>query len=117
MQFGFAHSIEEYAKWLWSADILPVTSKQDFFGGSIMEAVYCQTTPFFPKRLTYPELFQIDDNPQLFYEDESDLLKKMIATLQNIPELRKIHYQKMVEKYDWSNMVKIYDGELIKLQY
>ena len=43
--------------------------------------------------------------------------EKMIATLQNVPELRKINYQNMVEKYDWSNMVKIYDGELIKLQY
>ena len=41
------------------SDILPITSNQDFFGGSIIEAMYCETTPLLPKRLTYPELFQI----------------------------------------------------------
>ena len=81
-----------------------------------MEAVYCQTIPFLPKRLTYPELFQVDNNPHLFYEHESDLLEKLTAAIQDISKLRQNHYQKIVEKYDWSNMVKLYDRELLKLQ-
>jgi glycosyltransferase involved in cell wall biosynthesis len=115
IQFGYAKSIEKYIKWLWKADILPVTSNQDFFGGSIMEAVYCKTIPLLPRRLTYPELFQVDDNPQLFYEDASDFLEKLITAVQNVSELRKNHYQKIAEKYDWSNMAKVYDRELMKL--
>ena len=115
MQFGFTKSFENYGKWLWKADILPVSSKQDFFGGSIMEAVYCKTIPLLPRRLTYPELFQIKDNSKLFYEDESDFLEKLTVILQNITELRQEHYQQIAEKYDWSNMVKIYDRELMKL--
>ena len=60
-QFGYVDSFEDYARWLWKADILPVTSNQDFFGGSIMEAVYCNTIPLLPKQLTYPDLFQINE--------------------------------------------------------
>ena len=115
VQFGFIQSFEDYAKWLWKADILPVTSNQDFFGGSIMEAVYCKTIPLLPSRLTYPELFHIDNNPQLFYEDESDLLEKLTIAVQDISELRQDNYQKIAEKYSWSNMVEIYDRELMKL--
>ena len=35
IHFGYAKSFADYAKWLWHADILPTTSHQDFFGGSI----------------------------------------------------------------------------------
>ena len=114
LQFGYAPTLESYAKWLWKSDILPVTSKQDFFGSSIMEAAYCKTCLILPRRLTYPELFQVEDNPQLFYEDESDLLIKLMAAIQNISDIRKHNYQVIAEKYDWSNIVKVYDRELIK---
>ena len=115
VQFGYAKTFENYAKWLWKADILPVTSNQDFFGGSIMEAVYCQTIPVLPRKLTYPELFNSKDNPQLFYENESDLLEKLTTSIENNSKLRKQHYQSITTNYDWSNMVKVYDRELMKL--
>ena len=117
VQFGYAKTFEHYAKWLWKADILPVTSNQDFFGGSIMEAVYCQTIPVLPRKLTYPELFNSKDNPQLFYENESDLLEKLTTSIENISKLRQQHYQSITTNYDWSNMVKVYDVELMKLNY
>ena len=110
MQFGYAKTFENYAKWLWKADILLVTSNQDFFGGSIMEAVYCQTIPLLPRRLTYPELFQVDENPKLFYENESDLLEKLTTRIEHISKLEQQHYQSIATKYDWSNMIKVYDS-------
>ena len=56
VHYGFCDQFKDYAQWLWKADILPVTSNQDFFGISIMEAIYCGVYPILPKRLTYPEL-------------------------------------------------------------
>ncbi|HAW81376.1 MAG TPA: DUF3524 domain-containing protein, partial [Balneola sp.] len=41
IHWGYADSFDDYAKWLWRVDILPVTSNQDFFGGSLIEAMYC----------------------------------------------------------------------------
>ena len=113
VQFGFTDSFEEYAKWQWKADILPVTSIQDFFGASIMEAVYCQTMPLLPKRLTYPELFLADDNLTIFYNDSDELIDKLTYTIQNISETRKRSYQVNTAKYDWANMAEKYDREFL----
>ena len=114
-QFGYVDSFEDYARWLWKADILPVTSNQDFFGGSIMEAVYCNTIPLLPKQLTYPELFQMNENPQLFYEDEDDLINKLGSFIENIDKIQNQNLNGIAEKYDWSNMVEKYDEEFVKL--
>ena len=115
VQFGYTDSFEEYTKWLWKADILPVTSNQDFFGGSIMEAVYCKTIPLLPRQLTYPELFQLNNNPQLFYENKSDLLKKLTSIIEDKSKLQHQNYQSITTQYDWSNMAQVYDRELMKI--
>ena len=33
VHYGYCDEFSDYAKWVWMADILPVTSNQDFFGG------------------------------------------------------------------------------------
>ena len=50
IHWGFCENREEYASLLHLADFIPVTSNQDFFGGSIVEAVYCNTIPLIPER-------------------------------------------------------------------
>ncbi|MEM1122236.1 MAG: DUF3524 domain-containing protein, partial [Bacteroidota bacterium] len=55
VQFGKVDQFEEYAQWLWQADILPVSNHQDFFGQSVVEAIYCDCFPILPDRLAYPE--------------------------------------------------------------
>ena len=115
LQFGYTNSFDEYAKWLWKADLLPVTSNQDFFGASIMEAIYCNTIPLLPRRLTYPELFLEDRHPQLFYDNSDDLIENIIYALHNIVYLRENSLGAIAKDYDWLNMVKEYDRELMKL--
>ena len=39
-------------------DIIPVTSNHDFFGISVMEAVFCNVWPILPDRLSYKELLK-----------------------------------------------------------
>jgi glycosyltransferase involved in cell wall biosynthesis len=41
IHWGYAESFADYAAWLWRADILPVTSIHDFFGISVVQAIYC----------------------------------------------------------------------------
>ncbi|HEX9872961.1 MAG TPA: DUF3524 domain-containing protein, partial [Deferrimonas sp.] len=55
VQFGYAEDFADYARWLWRADILPVTSSHDFFGASVVQAIYCHCAPLLPRRLAYPE--------------------------------------------------------------
>ena len=111
VQFGYCESFDEYANWLCKADILPVTSNQDFFGVSIVEAVSVGVYPIMPERLTYPEILDQKNNPDLFYKKNTTLFKKLNDFLKNYKVLRKStsKYEKLINRFDWSNMVKIYD--------
>jgi len=111
IQFGYCETFEEYAKWLWRADILPVTSNQDFFGISIVEASYCNTYPILPKRLSYPELFNMQNNPDYFYENNKEFYQKLKYCLLNHKKCTKKAFD-LVKKYDWQEIVSFYDKTL-----
>ena len=88
VHFDYCEDFSEYAKWLWKADIIPVTSNQDFFGGSVVEAIYCGTYPILPRRLTYPELLTERDYNSHFYDNDSELYNKVEKAILNIAETR-----------------------------
>ncbi len=109
VKFGYAGSFEEYARWLWKADILPVTSNQDFFGISIAEAVYCRTLPLLPKRLSYPELFPLDKFGGYFYRGREELLLKLKNMIDNFPGMSTDDLRSNVSRFDWGNISSVYD--------
>ncbi|MFC1671246.1 DUF3524 domain-containing protein [Spirochaetota bacterium] len=114
VKFGYAETFDEYAKWLWKSDILPVTSNHDFFGISIIEALYCNTIPLLPKRLAYPEIIPIKDFKNFYYDNQKQLvslLKKRITDFNNIDKSK---LKKNALIYDWENMIKKYDDKFEK---
>lgn len=115
LQFGFVAEQKEYCAWLQRADILPVTSYQDFFGISIVEAVYAGCCPLLPRRLSYPELFPLEKCSDYYYSDFADLVKKLEFMLHNISEIRRLDLRHLVEHFDWSSMAPLYDTALQKL--
>ena len=115
LQFGYAESFADYASWLWRADILPVTSYHDFFGASVVEAVYCNCYPLLPRRLAYPEHFSGSENDRFFYLDHSDLYEKIKSLLERIEETRLICPGSLIADYDWSVMASLYDDKMISI--
>jgi glycosyltransferase involved in cell wall biosynthesis len=113
VQFGYCNSAKEYAKWLWKADILPVTNNQDFFGISIMEAMHCNTYPLLPNRLSYPELIPSEYHHEHIYFTEDDLFNKLNLAIRNIQEIRNLTFNQIAEPYDWSRMISVYDQLLL----
>ncbi len=108
LHFGYAETFEEYCKWLWMADVLPVTSNQDFFGGSVVEAMYCNVVPFLPKRLAYPEHIPEQFHATFFY-DEDDFVVKLQRRIMDVKYLRVMDTTQYARKYDWKNMIGAYD--------
>ena len=109
---GYANSFKDYATWLWKAHILPVTSNQDFFGGSVVEAIYCNCYPILPNRLAYPEHLQ--NNEENFYNSFDKLCQRLENAILKFKNLEKLNCS--VKKYDWKEIIEEYDEKLCQIK-
>ncbi|MDH3973929.1 MAG: DUF3524 domain-containing protein [Deltaproteobacteria bacterium] len=109
VQYGYAKSFEEYASWLWKSDIMPVTSNQDFFGGSVIEGIYCNSYPLLPKRLAYPEHIPQKRHSDFFYDDFNHLVTGLEWLIKNIAHVRRQNVAGFAENYKWEKMAPLYD--------
>ena len=116
VHWGYVENFSEYAAWLWRADILPVTSIHDFFGISVVQAIYCNCFPLLPRRLAYPEHITTDYSKRCFYTDYADLVARLKETCLNVRTLRQEKLQTMVEHYDWGEMATVYDHLLAEIK-
>ena len=110
VHYGYAEDFTQYAQWLHLADILPITSRHDFFGASIVEALYCGCYPLLPERLTYPELVSPDQYPDNFYCDFQELVEKLTAAIHAIDTVRQHNFRQCIARYAWQQMVTEYDA-------
>ena len=110
IHWGYAKTFELYAELLCRADIIPVTSNQEFFGISIMEAIYCGNWPILPNRLSYPELLPKENHRDNIYQNEEDLYKKIINAIVNIDDIRKSKLSSIASKFSWDIMAPVYDN-------
>jgi glycosyltransferase involved in cell wall biosynthesis len=115
VQFGYVESFADYAKWVWQSDILPITSNQDFFGASLVEALYCDCFPLLPKRLAYPDMIPTDYHAQCFYEDFDDLVARLSQAITNIDQTRQFSLRSVVAQYDWREQSQQYDKVFLDL--
>jgi glycosyltransferase involved in cell wall biosynthesis len=134
VQFGFVDDFPSYASWLWKADIIPVTSIHDFFGVSVVQAIYCNTYPLLPNRLAYPEHLRLGPDTHSHrdqsecgtglragqshpperrrnhvYESFDDLVLMLRHRIQDIRQTRQTKTQALVRRYDWQIMAPRYD--------
>jgi glycosyltransferase involved in cell wall biosynthesis len=106
--FGYAENFTDYANWLWQADLLPVTSHHDFFGASVVQAIYCHCTPLLPNRLAYPEHLPVNSRTRYLYADYDALLKQLRSMLER-PQVVDEALPAHVARYDWQQQIGKYD--------
>ncbi len=110
--YGYRDAFEDYVQWLHAADILPVTADQDFFGGSVVEAIYCGTWPILPDRLAYPEHIPASERKDHLYRDEGELVDRLRDLLSDPEKLATKNIRHWVEQYDAKVLVPRYDEAL-----
>lgn len=102
---------DTYRKLLWQADIVISTAHHEFFGISILEAIYCQTFPLLPNRLSYPELIPTEHHASCLYEDQDGLVEKLKQHLSQphhmLPTKDKLITA--VSHFNWSQIAPQYD--------
>jgi len=110
VQWGYLESFAQYARLLWRADLLPVTSHQEFFGASVVQALYCGCTALLPDRLAYPEHVPAQAQASVVYRQEESLAGRLGALLRRWPCREPL--RDAVSLYDWSAMAPCYDALL-----
>ncbi|MBE2198020.1 MAG: DUF3524 domain-containing protein [Anaerolinea sp.] len=116
IHIGYAQP-DHYRQLLWTADVTVSTAHHEFFGISVLEAIYCHTFPILPHRLSYPELIPESYHWRCLYEDEAGLLPRLRWALQQREAARQIagELATAVAGYGWSHMSARYDDVLAQL--
>ena len=109
VQWGYLESFTQYAQWLWRADILPVTSRQEFFGASVVQALYCGCTALLPERLAYPEHVPPGESARFLYRDNECLADRLRPLLADPVRCAAGSLGEFVRRYDWEQLAPVYD--------
>lgn len=109
IQFGYVESFADYARWLWQADILPVTSHHDFFGASVVQAIYCNCLPLLPRRLAYPEHLPATIQEHYLYDGHDHLVNRLREII-TYPSKISTELRSHVARYDWQEQAPQYDA-------
>ena len=109
VQWGFVESKEEYQQLLSTCDIVISTAIQEFFGGSVIEAIHFGAYPLLPNRLSYPE--HVEGNH--LYADYDQLKQKLRNVILSHDYENDV--EAAVSRYDWSVQIPIYNLAFTKL--
>ncbi len=117
VQWGRVEGAADYASLLWEADIVVSTALHEFFGMSVVEALYCGCYPVLPRRLSYPEMIAEEVHSEALYEAD-ELVDALARAIERIAIARdrtagpwSIEWQRTwVARYDWSAMISRYDS-------
>jgi glycosyltransferase involved in cell wall biosynthesis len=116
LAWGYAPDLAAYCRLLWQADIVVSTAIQEFFGLSLIEAMYCGCVPILPRRLSYPELLPAEHHAVCLYDDQNDLVEKLHAALRNLGALRTRDFRSVAAQYDWRRMAPRYDAAFERIR-
>ena len=110
VHYGYASGEAAYARLLWDADVVLSTAVHEFFGISVIEAMYCGCWPVLPRRLSYPELVPPEYHDQCLYDSFDGLLDRLRAALAGAGSLPGL--PAAAARYDWRVQAPRYDALL-----
>ena len=115
LHFGYAASRADYARLLWQADVVVSTALHEFFGISVLEAIYCHTYPLLPHRLSYPELIPQPLHAAHLYANQTDLVDKLRWAATHAAQIRAQKLSYIAAAYRWEQLAPRYDALLTAL--
>jgi glycosyltransferase involved in cell wall biosynthesis len=113
VQYGFADEAA-YRELIRRADVVVSTARQEFFGISVVEAMYAGAVPVLPNRLSYPELVPESVRERCLYRDAAGrdaLLRAMLGDPGARAAVRSVLRSEMA-RFDWSQLAPRYDALL-----
>jgi glycosyltransferase involved in cell wall biosynthesis len=114
VHYGYAASREEYLNWLRQGHVVISTANQENFGIAVVEAMRCGCLPLLPNRLAYPEVLPEPYHADFLYEDQADLIEKLMNLLTDFPRFagHRAPLMEAMGAHAWERVVHAYDREL-----
>ena len=111
IQLGYVDTFADYARLLWQADYVASAARQEFFGVSVCEAIYCGCIPVLPARLNYPHLIPEAFKHACLYQRDR-LTAQLRCHLDGKLKADRSSLREKIAVYDWRLMAPRYDDEL-----
>ena len=80
---GYVKQKADYYDLIKKADLLPVTSNQDFYGLSVLEAIYLGVTPLLPQNRVYSEFLSESFYSAYYYSNGNHFLAQAMELIIN----------------------------------
>lgn len=116
VHFGFADSKAEYGRLLRQADIAVSTTRHEFFGIGMIEAMAAGCVPLAPRRYNYPALVAEEHHDALLWEDEPGLFARLGALL-TAPLPDRQPFVLAAQRYAWEAVAPAWDRYIQRLSH
>jgi glycosyltransferase involved in cell wall biosynthesis len=116
--WGYREDRADYEAALLEADVFVSTAMHEFFGLSAVEATLAGAYPLVPKRLAYPEVFELQGDStaeRFFYEGGAnglaDRLADLAARIESNDSLLQAAelIRERLKRFEWSNLAPVLD--------
>jgi len=106
-----------YQRLLWESSLTVSTAGHEYFGISILEAIYCHTFPLLPARLSYPELIPAEFHADCLYRGRRDLLERLRWALSDAEAIRVLaaRLAPAAARFDWRKIAPLCDAHMAGL--
>lgn len=101
---GFFQDRSEYLEALAGADLVLSTARQEFFGVSIVEALFMGCLPVLPRALSYVEIIPLALHDAFLYDGPSHLDNLLAKVLARLPVEHRRELEEAAARYDWKDL-------------
>ncbi len=108
--FGYVQSRAEYCRLLLESDVVVSTAVQEFFGISVVEAVYAGCAPLLPDDLSYPELLPAGRHDACLYGDRDGLKARLVRWIERPGEARSVDLSAEMRRFGWDRVAPLLDA-------
>jgi glycosyltransferase involved in cell wall biosynthesis len=101
---GFFQDREKYLEALCRSDAVVSTARQEFFGVSVVEAMYLGCLPVLPRSLSYPEIVPERLHGKLLYDGPSAFKGFLGGFLKAPPADLRGDVEEAAARFDWARL-------------